>query len=103
MSTARCSPSVPISAGQPPAPGLAADILDDGLAADKPNHHRRLIEVVLRVLDDLKTLAHQLSAEPTLPDATAWPPLASPMTGCSSETGCAKSSVIPTRATSATR
>jgi energy-coupling factor transporter ATP-binding protein EcfA2 len=51
----------------PSAPGLAADILDDGLAVDRPHDRRRLIEVVLRVLDgpmpdDSKALAHRLSA-----------------------------------------
>lgn len=50
----------------PAAPELAADILEDGLAADKPTDRRRLIEVVLRVLDgpmpkDAKALSQQLS------------------------------------------
>jgi len=51
----------------PAGPELAADILDDGLAADKPNDRRRLIEVALRVLDgpmpeDPKGLAQRISA-----------------------------------------
>lgn len=50
----------------PAGPGLAADILDDGLAADKPKDRRRLIEVALRALDgpmpeDPKALAERLS------------------------------------------
>ncbi|WP_396912826.1 NACHT domain-containing protein [Mycolicibacterium sp.] len=51
----------------PAGPELAADILDDGLAADKPTHRRRLIEVVLRALngpmpEDAKSLSQKLSA-----------------------------------------
>lgn len=51
----------------PAGPELAADMLDDGLAADRPNDRRRLIDVVLRVLNgpmprDPKTLANRLSA-----------------------------------------
>jgi hypothetical protein len=34
----------------PAAPALAADLLDDGLAATRPNEQRRLIDVVLRCL-----------------------------------------------------
>lgn len=54
----------------PAGPELAADILEDGLAADKPTHRRRLIDVVLRVLDgpmpeDPKMLAQKLSAATT--------------------------------------
>lgn len=51
----------------PAGPELAADILEDGLASDKPTHRRRLIEVVLRTLDgpmpqDPKGLAQRISA-----------------------------------------
>ena len=51
----------------PAGPELAADILDDGLAADRPHDRRRLIQVALRILNgpmpqDPKTLAEQLSA-----------------------------------------
>ncbi|SPM33094.1 hypothetical protein AU072_18345, partial [Mycobacterium rhizamassiliense] len=51
----------------PAAPELAADLLDDGLAANRPNDRRRLIEVVLRVLSgplptDPKSLAMKLAA-----------------------------------------
>ncbi|MFI5508959.1 NACHT domain-containing protein [Mycobacterium sp. NPDC051804] len=50
----------------PAAPELAADILDDGLAADKPTARRRLIDVALRaingpMLSDPKSLALHLS------------------------------------------
>ena len=49
----------------PAGPELAADILDDGLAADRPHDRRRLIQVALRILNgpmpqDPKTLAQQL-------------------------------------------
>jgi len=51
----------------PAGPELAADILDDGLAADKPNDRRRLIDVVLRILngpmpEDPKALARRISS-----------------------------------------
>ena len=51
----------------PAGPELAADILDDSLAADRPHDRRRLIQVALRILNgpipqDPTTLAEQLSA-----------------------------------------
>lgn len=51
----------------PAGPELAADILEDGFASDKPTHRRRLVQVVLRALDgpmpqDPKGLAQRLSA-----------------------------------------
>lgn len=60
----------------PTAPQLAADILDDGLAANKPLYLRRLIKVALRSLDgpmptEPRGLAHGLSTAATEPDLRA--------------------------------
>lgn len=57
----------------PMGPELAADILDDGLAANKPVYIKRLIEVALRSLDgpmptEPKKIALGLSAAATVTD-----------------------------------
>ena len=55
------------------APELAADVLDDGLAATRPNDQRRLIELALRSLDgpvpeEPKAIARGLSAAANSPE-----------------------------------
>ena len=60
----------------PTGPQLAADILDDGLAANKPIYVRRLITVALRSIDgpmptEPKNLAHGLSVAATDPEHRA--------------------------------